>query len=63
MSSPQRPILLLGKRAKHPLAPSVAPKNRDFGVMLPYTPLHHLLLDAGFEALVMTSTAPTSVAR
>ncbi|MBA3725492.1 MAG: carbamoyltransferase HypF [Armatimonadetes bacterium] len=50
-----RPIVLL-QRAKDRLALSVAPTNRFLGVMLPYTPLHHLLL-ADFEgrALVMTS--------
>jgi hydrogenase maturation protein HypF len=53
--SPQRPIVLLAKKAPNALAPSVAPGNQYFGVMLPYTPLHHLLLDHGFEALVMTS--------
>lgn len=51
----QRPIVLIEKRAATPIAASVAPKSRTFGIMLPYTPLHHLLLDAGFTALVMTS--------
>ena len=51
----ERPILLLEKRAGHSLAASVAPRNRYFGVMLPYTPLHHLLLEGHFTALVMTS--------
>jgi hydrogenase maturation protein HypF len=38
------------------VAPSVAPRSADLGVMLPSTPLHHLLLrDAGCGALVMTS--------
>jgi len=55
LSSPQRPILLLNKRARPPIAPSVAPHNRYFGVMRPYTPLHYLILDGGFTALVMTS--------
>ncbi|MBC2709844.1 MAG: carbamoyltransferase HypF [Desulfosarcina sp.] len=51
----QRPIVLLEKREPNPIAEAVAPHNRYFGIMLPYTPLHHLLLDAGFTALVMTS--------
>jgi hydrogenase maturation protein HypF len=55
LSSHQRPIVLLNKKASHPIAAAVAPNNRYFGVMLPYTPLHYLLLDAGFCALVMTS--------
>jgi len=37
------------------IADAVAPGNRCFGVMLPYTPLHYLLLSYGFSALVMTS--------
>ena len=55
LASPQRPILLLEKRAGHTIAASVAPRNRYFGVMLPYTPLHYLLLENRFAALVMTS--------
>jgi hydrogenase maturation protein HypF len=55
LSSPQRPILLLSKRSNPPVAPSVAPNNRYFGVMLPYAPLHYLLLENAFYALVMTS--------
>ncbi|MGD9310708.1 MAG: carbamoyltransferase HypF [Desulfosarcina sp.] len=51
----QRPIVLLEKRADTPIAPSVSPRNRYLGIMLPYTPLHYLLLDNGFAALVMTS--------
>ena len=51
----QRPIVLLAKRENTPIADLVAPRNRYFGIMLPYTPLHHLLLEAGFAALVMTS--------
>jgi len=50
----ERPIVLLEQRPDHGLSPLVAPRNRYFGVMLPYTPLHHLLL-AEFAALVMTS--------
>lgn len=53
--SPERPIVLLPKKIPNSIAPSVAPNNHYFGVMLPYTPLHHLLLDQGFSALVMTS--------
>jgi len=49
----QRPIVLLPRR-EGILAPSIAPDNGRVGVMLPYTPLHHLLLE-GFTALVMTS--------
>ena len=55
LTSPRRPIVLLQKRRPHPLAESVSPENRFFGVMLPYTPLHYLLLDSDAAALVMTS--------
>lgn len=56
LSSPERPIVLLAKLGGAPLAASVAPRSKSFGIMLPYTPLHILLLrDAPFRALVMTS--------
>ncbi|MFH1853265.1 MAG: carbamoyltransferase HypF [Candidatus Neomarinimicrobiota bacterium] len=53
--SPRAPIVLARKRADLPLADEVAPGNDRLGVMLPYTPLHHLLLAEYFDALVMTS--------
>jgi hydrogenase maturation protein HypF len=56
LGSPARPIVLLRKRAPCPVAEEVAPRNPWLGVMLPYTPLHHLLLrEAGGVPLVMTS--------
>lgn len=54
LSGVERPIVLLEQRPDHGLSPLVAPRNRYFGVMLPYTPLHHLLQEH-FTALVMTS--------
>jgi hydrogenase maturation protein HypF len=55
LTSAERPIVLLAKARSSRLAASVAPRNRQVGVMLAYTPLHHLLLaDAGVP-LVMTS--------
>ncbi|WP_298038612.1 carbamoyltransferase HypF [uncultured Desulfuromonas sp.] len=51
----ERPIVLLRQKEGHPLSAAIAPRNRYFGVMLPYTPLHHLLLEECFAALVMTS--------
>jgi hydrogenase maturation protein HypF len=51
----QRPIVLLARKPES-LPEAVAPRNRDLGIFLPYTPLHHLLFAAGeFRALVMTS--------
>jgi len=44
LTSKARPILLLNKRYGSPLSDLVAPGNRYVGVMLPYTPLHYLLL-------------------
>ncbi|HEX5475463.1 MAG TPA: carbamoyltransferase HypF [Vicinamibacterales bacterium] len=51
--SPARPIVLAPAQVR---LPGVAPGNADLGVMLPYTPVHHLLFEAGAPAvLVMTS--------
>ena len=54
--SPEAPIVLLRARSYNPgLAASVAPDNPRLGIMLPYTPLHHLLLrDLNFP-IVATS--------
>lgn len=60
LTGDRKPILLLprvdGNRVAPSVAASVAPGNPDLGVMLPYTPVHVLLLEApGPDALVMTS--------
>ena len=55
LTSIQRPIVLLRQKAAHSISPEVAPRNRYFGVMLPYTPLHYLILERSLTALVMTS--------
>ncbi|MBX3057601.1 MAG: carbamoyltransferase HypF [Anaerolineae bacterium] len=44
LTSKERPILLLRQKENHPLSPLIAPGNKTIGVMLPYTPLHYLLL-------------------
>jgi hydrogenase maturation protein HypF len=51
----ERPIVIARRRAGVPVAESVAPGSPDLGVMLPYTPLHHLLLHDVGRPLVMTS--------
>ncbi len=45
LMSYERPIVLLRRRPDSPISPLVAPGNRYLGVMLPYTPLHYLLLE------------------
>jgi hydrogenase maturation protein HypF len=58
LESRERPIVLLRKKANLPIADAVAPNNHVLGVMLPYTPLHYLIVEPepGFpHALVMTS--------
>ncbi len=53
--SPARPIVLLRRQAAAGVADEVAPGNPRLGLMLPYTPLHHLLSAAVAGPLVMTS--------
>jgi hydrogenase maturation protein HypF len=55
LSSPRRPIVLLRRRPDAPLASQVAPGNRSVGLLLPYTPMHHLLLAAVGRPIVLTS--------
>jgi hydrogenase maturation protein HypF len=56
LASPERPIVLLAARpGDATLAPEVAPGLAQLGLLLPYTPLHHLLLAAAGLPLVMTS--------
>jgi hydrogenase maturation protein HypF len=66
LTSAERPIVLLRRRRGSPVVPGVAPDNPQLGILLPYTPLHYLLLTAvpgvrgvagsnGLRILVMTS--------
>lgn len=55
LCSPERPIVLLNRKKGSSIAPSVAPFQKTLGVMLPYSPLHHLLLHGPLKSLVMTS--------
>ncbi len=53
-----RPIVLMPQRDETPISRLVAPNGDYFGIMLPYTPLHHLLFAEGLGPLVMTSANP-----
>ena len=55
LTSPARPILLLPLRASHGLAKNLAPGLGELGCFLPYSPLHHLLLNTFGGPLVATS--------
>jgi hydrogenase maturation protein HypF len=59
LESPQSPIVLLRRRCDHDalrdIARAVAPDNPYLGVMLPYTPLHHLLMSIVQRPVVCTS--------
>src|SRR5262245_49545329 len=56
LQSPAAPIVLLRRRADGAICRAVAPGNPNLGLLLPYSPLHHLLLAAvGDVPLVMTS--------
>jgi hydrogenase maturation protein HypF len=55
LTSPQSPIVLLRWKSESTVSSLVAPNLKYLGVMLPYTPLHHLLLDETGLPLVMTS--------
>jgi hydrogenase maturation protein HypF len=55
LESPQAPIVLLRWKQGSNIAKAVAPNLKYLGVMLPYTPLHHLLLKESALPLVMTS--------
>lgn len=55
LSSPQCPIVLMRWKGNSPVSREVAPNLEYLGVMLPYTPLHHILLKDTRLPLVMTS--------
>ena len=45
LAGARRPIVLVRRRPEAALAAAVAPANRYVGLMLPYTPIHHLLCE------------------
>jgi len=55
LTSPQCPIVLLHWKRTSNVSPLVAPGNRYLGVMLPYTPLHHVLMREIGRPLILTS--------
>ncbi len=52
---PSRPILLVEKKARSTLSAQIAPGLNEIGIMLPYSPLHHLLLNDFDGPLIATS--------
>ena len=55
LRDPVRPIVLVPKHPTSELAPEIAPNMGEIGAMLPYSPLHHLLLADFGAPLVATS--------
>ena len=55
LCSVERPIVLLKRRDDCTLPDAIAPRVKTLGFMLPYSPLHHLLLETFAGPLVMTS--------
>jgi hydrogenase maturation protein HypF len=55
LASVERPVVLVRQRPANGLAPEVAPGNPLVGLLLAYTPLHHLVLEVAQRPLVMTS--------
>src|SRR6266404_1535564 len=55
LASTRRPVVLLERRADAVIPEAIAPRVNTLGFMLPYTPLHHLLLENLDRPLVMTS--------
>ncbi len=55
LQGPERPIVIARRRPDAGVAPAVAPRSGELGVMLAYSPLHHLLLSDIEDTLVMTS--------
>jgi len=57
----EKPIVLLNRRSGTGIAPSVAPDMDTLGVMLPYTPMHHLLLNQIDPTLAREPVPPVLV--
>lgn len=62
LTSPESPIVLLKKSSNLKIADSVAPSTSKIGIMLPYTPMHHLLIDENkLPYIVATSANPSGL--
>ncbi len=59
LTSTARPIVLVQKKPGNTLSPAIAPGLNEIGAMLPYSPLHHLLL-SGFNAPLVATSANIS---
>src|SRR5450432_969192 len=57
LQSHRRPIVLMKRRLDCPIVPDVAPCQDNLGLMLPYTPLHYVLLDT-FASIIGVGAAP-----
>ena len=55
LESPEAPIVIMPADGPEKLAPSVAPNQNTYGFLLPYTPLHHLLMGTIDKPIVLTS--------
>jgi hydrogenase maturation protein HypF len=55
LTGPRAPVVIARRRQGAPVAEEVAPRSPELGVMVPYSPLHHLLCADAETALVMTS--------
>lgn len=55
LKSSAAPIVILRQGGEEMLAPAIAPGQRSLGFMLPYTPLHHLLMGQLARPIVLTS--------
>ncbi|OIU70486.1 carbamoyltransferase HypF [Rossellomorea aquimaris] len=62
LMSPEKPIVILKKRRGGALSQNISPGLSTIGVMLPYTPLHHLLFKENkLDCIVMTSANPSGL--
>jgi len=61
LESRERPIVLLRRRPESSIADAVAPNNHFLGVMLPYTPLHYLLMTDSVKPSATLAPSPQGI--